>query len=127
MTQRFKHFCLQALTGNRVLVLNGEQCILSAVAEGEIVEQQMLAPSEMYVIEELLKTYSLREIRRQRVCIQQVDRSGEETLLVGRAVCIQQRDSDLADLTHMGSASIDRVIPGLARVKLFVRVDRTIW
>ena len=57
MTQRFKHFCLQALTGNRVLVLNGEQCILSAVAEGEIVEQQMLAPSEMYVIEELLKTY----------------------------------------------------------------------
>jgi hypothetical protein len=57
MTQRFKHFCLQALTGDRVLVLNGEQCILSAVAEGEIVEQQMLAPSEMYVIEELLKTY----------------------------------------------------------------------
>jgi hypothetical protein len=57
MTQRFRGFCLQPLMGTHLLVLNAEQSILSELAEGEIVEQQMLTASEIYVIEELFKTY----------------------------------------------------------------------
>jgi hypothetical protein len=57
MTQRFRRFCLHQLMGDHQLVLNAEQSILSELAAGELIEQQMLTPSEMYVIEELFKTY----------------------------------------------------------------------
>jgi hypothetical protein len=57
MTQRFRRFCLYPLMGEHQLVLNAEQAILSELSDGEIIEQQMLTPGEMYVIEELFKTY----------------------------------------------------------------------
>ncbi len=57
MTQRFRHYSLRSLTGTHLLVINADQAVLSALAEGEIVEQQVLTSSEMYVIEELFKTY----------------------------------------------------------------------
>ena len=57
MTQRFRRFCVPQLMGAHQLVLNAEQSVLSELADGEIVEQQLLTPSEMYMIEELLNTY----------------------------------------------------------------------
>jgi hypothetical protein len=44
------------LPGKR-LILNHDQGILSLLVGEEITEQQILTPNEMYVIEELFKTY----------------------------------------------------------------------
>ena len=58
MSQQIKEFPLNPLLPKKKrLILNYDQGILSLVAEEEILEQQLLSPSEMYVIEALLKNY----------------------------------------------------------------------
>src|SRR6266536_4465924 len=58
MTQLMKDFPLNPLLSEKHrLILNYDQGILSELAREEILVQQLLSPSEMYVIEELLKTY----------------------------------------------------------------------
>jgi len=58
MTQLFKAFQLQPLLAeNQRLILNSDQSILSLIMGEEILEQQLLSPGEMYVIEALLKNY----------------------------------------------------------------------
>ncbi len=58
MSQQFKAFQLHPLLpeDNR-LILNYDQSILSLIMGEEILEQQLLSPGEMYVIEALLKNY----------------------------------------------------------------------
>jgi hypothetical protein len=58
MSQQIKVFPLNPLLPEKDrLILNYDQGILSLVGEEEILEQQLLSPSEMYVIEVLLKNY----------------------------------------------------------------------
>ncbi len=58
MSQQIKDFPLNPLLPEKKrLILNYDQGILSLVGEEEILEQQLLSPSEMYVIEALLKNY----------------------------------------------------------------------
>jgi hypothetical protein len=58
MSQQFKNFQLQPLLAEpNHLILNYDQGILSLVTREEILEQQLLSPSEMYVIDALLKNY----------------------------------------------------------------------
>ena len=58
MSQQIKDFPLNPLLPEKDrLILNYDQGILSLVGEEEILEQQLLSPSEMYVIEVLLKNY----------------------------------------------------------------------
>ena len=58
MSQQFKNFQLQPLLPEtNHLILNYDQGILSQVTNEEILEQQLLSPSEMYVIDALLKNY----------------------------------------------------------------------
>jgi hypothetical protein len=58
MSQQIKDFPLNPLLPEKNrLILNYDQGILSLVMEEEILEQQLLSPSEMYVIEALLKNY----------------------------------------------------------------------
>ena len=58
MSQQFKCFQLHPLLPEtNQLILNYDQGILSLVTGEEILEQQLLSPSEMYVIDALLKNY----------------------------------------------------------------------
>jgi hypothetical protein len=58
MDQQFKYFQLQPLLPEaNQLILNYEQGILSLVHGEEMLEQQLLSPSETYVIDALLKNY----------------------------------------------------------------------
>jgi hypothetical protein len=58
MSQQIKDFPLNPLLPEKNrLILNYDQGILSLVMEEEILEQQLLSPSEMYVIEALLRNY----------------------------------------------------------------------
>jgi hypothetical protein len=58
MGQQIKDFPLNPLLPEKNrLILNYDQGILSLVMGEEILEQQLLSPSEMYVIEALLKNY----------------------------------------------------------------------
>ena len=58
MTQQIRTFSLCPLMAeNSRLILNDDLGILSELAGEEILEQQLLSPSEMYLIEALLKNY----------------------------------------------------------------------
>jgi len=58
MTQQFRTFSLHPLLAeNQRLILNCDQSILSLLGGEEILEQQLLSPGEMYVVEALLKNY----------------------------------------------------------------------
>jgi len=58
MSQQFKAFQLHPLLPeDHRLILNYDQSILSLIMGEEILEQQLLSPGEMYVIEALLKNY----------------------------------------------------------------------
>lgn len=58
MRQQFKYFQLPPLLPEaNHLILNYDQGILSLTRSAEILEQQLLSPSEMYVIDALLKSY----------------------------------------------------------------------
>lgn len=57
MTQQFRAYELGSLLPGNRLILNHDQGILSLLTGEEILEQQILTPNEMYVIEELFKTY----------------------------------------------------------------------
>ncbi len=58
MAQQFWTFSLHPLLAeNQRLILNSDQSILSLIRGEEILEQQLLSPGEMYVIEALLKNY----------------------------------------------------------------------
>jgi hypothetical protein len=58
MSQQIKDFPLNPLLQeNSRLTLNYDQGILSLTIGEKIIEQQLLSPSEMYVVEALLKNY----------------------------------------------------------------------
>ena len=55
---RFKRFTLPKLLPTAsILLLDTEQGVLSLLTEGTITEQQLVSPSEMYVIEALLSNH----------------------------------------------------------------------
>jgi hypothetical protein len=57
MAQQFRAYEIGSLLPGNRLILNHDQGILSLLMGEEILEQHVLTPNEMYVIEELLKTY----------------------------------------------------------------------